>query len=185
MKRIMLAIIAAVILAALCAPLAWAHFQSGDSVSSEYMTYDDNSKYAMGALHQAGQWDSLNCKWRYGTDSCPGVDIDSVSSGETVEVNDYSSCSSGVIGTYRTSGSPDRISLNTCLMDRKSGGIKDGVILHEFGHALGFKHPPDTAYYRNHSIMYSCTPCSGATRVKPDHDYPDYYKWWISPGGGS
>lgn len=183
MKRLLL-LATTVLLVLLCAPLAWAHFQSGDSVSNEYLTYDDNSKYAMGALHQAGQWDSLNCRWAYGGSSCPGVDIDSVSSGETLEVVDYSSCSSGVIGMYRTSYSPDRISLNTCLMDRKSGPIKDGVIIHEFGHALGFKHPPDTAYYRKYSIMYSCTPCSGATRLK-SHDYPDYYKWWINPGGGS
>lgn len=54
---------------------------------------------------------------------------------------------------------------------------KEGVAVHELGHALNLAHPPQTSYWRTHSIMYfdaRVTPFHSWQR----HDKRDYNLYW-------
>lgn len=195
MRRTLLILAAILILCTSAAVPAAAHsngFYTTANPSNEWLQIKDNSKYNVWRYCCSGVngwgWDPLNCRWQFGGDSCPGVDLDVVgidsgtsSGGTDLIVADWYVPHATWAGTHRRyASSPDYVYINPWYADHKDDNSLASLFNHELGHDLSFLHPPDTAYYWKNSVMVPCSDCHGYAHAKLCcHDPQDYIKAWL------
>lgn len=155
---------------------AEAHYLSPGSSANEYLPVYDGSKYY--TTRMIGNWDRYNCYWG---SSCAGVDIDMVNNTGSQRLNIVDvNAGTSYAGAYKTAYNPDRIMLNTYVLDRYATIHKDGTIGHELGHALGFAHTSKTEYYKHNSLLYPSGGSSRGCNAEPcAHDVSDYRGRWV------
>lgn len=135
----------------------------------------DSTKYDNGlslVMSNYNGWSELDCRWS----GCPGVNIVYNYNDPSITARDVSKCGANYNGMY-SPGSKSVI-LNKCFLDTYSSAKQQGVVVHEFGHALGLGHPACTAYYRDNSVMVTSA-CGRKWSTPRPHDDSDYYKRWI------
>lgn len=184
MKRFSHLVLVVLILLCVMPGVADAHRSQYSGVQSpKLLTYKDNSKYSIATVHDSRSWAGYRCRIAYAANSCPGVTIQATAGTPMVLVLDNTMPGSTWAGLYRiTNSSPDQILLNTPTLDRRDLDGKNGTINHEFGHALGFAHPPNTKYYQKYSLMEACTICNH-TVFPRSHDWTDYANAWVKGSG--
>lgn len=120
-------------------------------------------------------WGALNCDWGL---ACEGVYISTTTDAavSNVDWSDYNDCTNTAVGSYAAYVQPKKITINACRMEPKTVADREGVGLHEAGHALKHEHVPGT-WSPASSVMYPDT--SGAN-VLTDHDRSDYHSTVIT-----
>lgn len=201
MRRILLTVIASIVLSTGVAAAAYAHNELccggvGVPSSGEWMQIQDNSKYNVWRYCCSGinsfGWDVLNCRWPYGGQSCPGVDLDvvGIDSGAAGPANLVVQDTYIPRGTWGGQvrccfGTPNAyLTVNKYYADTKNDVAMASLFNHELGHAIAFRHPPDTPYYWRNSIMPPCSDCHGYPHAvlnnnTSPHDISDYISRWL------
>lgn len=156
-----------------------AHSIYTNAVSSDSgggtMRVRDNSKYnnALNLMASRTQgWGELDCRWS----GCPGVNIVFTSTSPTVTARDVYR-NTGWDGMY--SSHDKSVFLNTKWLDREGDSGQKGAVMHEFGHALGFGHPPCSSYYKENSVMEPGGSCNSRYITPRPHDDSDYYNKYV------
>lgn len=203
MKRYFVSLLLAMVVAAITATGAWAHFQSYSSVrddgANEFLIYAletsaSSRPWAASAIANAtsnatNSWDALDCAWA----GCPGVNFSKTTpavcatADKCVDYKVYghatatSVCGQNVYACYYFhSGVPDEIILDLTNMNTLTADKQRQVLLHETGHSLGLAHAP-CATYKGVSVMVPL--CYTGLSKWGSHDKQDYARLWVTYNG--
>jgi hypothetical protein len=153
----------------------------------------DETRYDAELNNAIARWQAFDCLWAKNGDRCGGVHVfRSTDYGgaypPTVRVYDYCEPNTTVGGTFTYRSSLSTISLNSCSLDGWTSQQRHWLVLHEFGHALGFAHVPCTRAWASYSVMIPSTSCAknNAPSSSPlYHDATDYHQAYIVGNRGS
>jgi hypothetical protein len=153
-----------------------------DSVTSnETLSYANPKRiYPSAVAHAARAWNALNQRF-----DGRGVRLVEVrpKKKSNVRIVGFRDCRGrNVLGyaQYRARF-PDRLGVNTCVLDRSGSQLREHVLTHELGHHLGSGHQPPR--FCGKSIMLARVPCGQERRVltKPGpRDVRWYRDRWVS-----
>ena len=164
------------------AEVAYARSPSVDSVNKkEEIVYRDRMKdpsWEDELENAVKRWDALNCHYT----RCSGVNIRPAAAGESPDlvIKTRDVPNADFYGFWNLNPKRDVLVINTHLADKVGGLKREELMLHEWGHALGFSHE-SCAQDQGTSVMV--TDCWSTLDHPGRDDRIVYQKKWIDEAG--